>query len=263
MIKLYYHIYTSTNLMVSQMLIDQQLRRIRNAGIGPHNFELNCVITGQHWKPAKELVERFGGFRILETCNQDEEELYEARTLRYIWQDTRIDDGIGFMHTKGIAYLTGEKQINGWTQPRNISAINSWRWAMEYYTLDLWQDRINNLNMASDTEGIMMYLDPFWHYAGNFWWSKGSHIKRLPDPTRMEAPYGPRMNPRAWLMLHRANHMNYYDCLNEPRDQGNPGQFRMHEDDCMPYVLKERTRLTNLKAAIARNDGEAVALYSR
>ena len=263
MIKLYYHIYTSTNKMISQMLIDQQLRRIRNAGIGPHNTQMNCVITGPWWAPAKELVERFGGFRILETTNQDEEEFYESRTLRYIWQDAKLDDGICFMHTKGSAYLSGEKHVNGWNQPRNITAINSWRWAMEYYTLDLWQERINNLNTATDTEGIMMYLDPFWHYSGNFWWAKGSHIRRLPDPTRMEAPYGARMNPRDWLMINKGHHMNYFDCLTQPRSDGRAGPFRMHEDDCMSHVLAERKRLTLLKDALRRNDGEAVARYSR
>lgn len=261
MIKLYYHIYTSTNRNLAVMMVDQQIRRLRNARI-IGNMQLNCVIVGQHHDIVEDLVRRYGCFNILEVCPHDEEEFCEARTLRYIWQDTKMDDGICFMHTKGIAYHSGEKRVHGFTMPRNLTAINSWRWGMEYYNLDLWSERIENLNKASDTEGINMYLDPFWHYNGNFWWAKGSHIRKLPDPTRMEGTMEQRLKPRAWLFYQRGHHGNYFQCLNYLRDDNLPGPFRTHEDDMMPHVLKERTRLTELKAALARNDSEAVQRLS-
>ena len=64
-------------------------------------------------------------------------------------------------------------------------------------------------------------------------------------------------------MHNKGYHMNYFDCLNKPRSDGRAGPFRMHEDDCMTHVLEERTRLTKLADALRRNDGEAVARYSR
>jgi hypothetical protein len=78
----------------------------------------------------------------------------------------------------------------------------------------------------------------------------------------MEGTMEQRLKPRAWLFYQRGNHGNYFQCLNYLRDDNLPGPFRTHEDDMMPHVLRERKRLTELKAALTRNDSEAVKRLS-
>ena len=243
MIKLYYHIYTSSHKMLGLSFVDQQLRRIYVSQINKH-AELNCVIHGPYHKDVEEMVTRYDkNWRILESRADDPEGLRETRTLRYLWSETQHNDAVLFLHTKGIAYMSGESRIHGITLPRNLRAINSWRFALEYFTLDQWHHRFTRLkDLGFDTESAFMNLDPYWNYCGNIWWARGDHIKKLPDPTTMEG-ISKKDAARAWVFWHKGNHMSVFHVLDKPREDGRGGYgtFRLHEDDLMKYLIEDRS----------------------
>ena len=241
MIKLYYHIYTSTNRILGLCFVDQQLRRIYVSQI--HKYaELNCVIVGPYVGEVLDLVNRYGGWRVREAIPEDIGQLGETRTLRYIYAETQPGDAIYYMHTKGISYASGERTVNGITLPRNLRAINSWRWAMEHYNLDRWVERFNRLRTEyCEVQGCFLNFQPYLNYVGNFWWSNGGHIRRLPDPTTMEG-ISHRDAARSWLFWHQPTFQCDFHILDKPREDGVYvyGAFRLHEDDCMRYVIEDQ-----------------------
>lgn len=228
--------------MLALSFVDQQLRRLYVSGL-PKYAELNCVIHGPYHKDVEEMVTRYSrDWRILESRPDDAEGLRETRTLRYLWNDLQPNDAALFLHTKGINYMSGENRIHGITLPRNLRAINSWRFAQEFFNIDEWTQRFNSLKDRNvDTESAFMNLDPYWNYCGNIWWARGSHIRRLPDPTTMQG-IDKKNAARAWLFWFKGNHMSVFHVLDKPREDGRGGYgtFRLHEDDLMPYLIQDR-----------------------
>lgn len=252
MIRIYYHIYTSSHKILALSFVDQQLRRLYVSDL-PKYAQLNCVIHGPYHKDVEEMVTRYGkNWRILESIPDDSEGLRETRTLRYLWTETQWDDAVLFLHTKGINYMSGESRIHGISLPRNLRAINSWRYALEYYNIDDWWQRFNRLKDHNiDTESAFMNLEPYWNYCGNIWWARGSHIRRLPDPTTMQG-MDKKNAARSWLFWHKGNHMSVFHILDKPREDGRVGYgiFRLHEDDLMKYLIQDRDRITDSKEFI-------------
>ena len=251
MIRIYYHIYTSSHKILGLSFVDQQLRRLYVSQLTKY-AELNCVIHGPYHKDVEEMVTRYGKeWRILESRPDDPEGMRECRTLGYLWDQTKHDDAVLFLHTKGINYMSGESRIHGITLPRNLRAINSWRFALEYFNIDEWWARFHQLKDENvDTASAFMNLDPYWNYCGNIWWARGSHIRRLPDPRTMEGiEY--KHAARSWLFWFKGNHMSQFHVLDKPREDGRGGYgtFRMHEDDLMPYLIEERNQLDKANAS--------------
>ena len=111
---------------------------------------------------------------------------FEFFTLRDIYFDA-IEEDIYclYLHTKGIS------------QQKNPN-IKDWVNYMLYYNVVKFQDCLDNLE-TFDTVGVNLNSNPeglssnpaLWgykitptHYSGNFWWSKSSNIRTLPDPLK-------------------------------------------------------------------------------
>jgi len=124
---------------------------------------------------------------------------WEFPTLDLIWKHAQdIDSNILYLHTKGV------------TKP-NVQQIVDWTNLMSYFNINKWQDRLKELE-EYDCTGVNFFgnpedikLDPStWgygkapqHYSGNFWWSKSSHIKKLPNPIS----WMPTEDYSKWRML--------------------------------------------------------------
>jgi hypothetical protein len=229
--------------MLGLSFVDQQLRRLYVSNIFKY-AQMNCVIHGAYNKDVEEMITRYGGWRIIESRTDDPESYRETRTLRHLWMETQPDDAVLFLHTKGIAYHSGENRLHGFTLPRNLRAINSWRYALEYYCIDQWWERFSRIReQGIDSESAFMNLEPYWNYAGNIWWARGSHIRTLPDPCTMEG-IDRKNAARAWLFYNKGNHTSIFHVLDKPREDGRGGYgtFRLHEDDCMPYLIEDRIK---------------------
>jgi hypothetical protein len=104
--------------------------------------------------------------------------------LHELWSDAKkYDFYVLYLHTKGVTHIDNK-------------AIENWVSYLTYFNVEKWQDRINDLK-EYDCTGVNFKGDyknqlnqpELWfrsgpppHYSGNFWWSKSSYIKLLPNP---------------------------------------------------------------------------------
>lgn len=263
MIKVYYHAYTSSNLRVGLLMIDNQIRRLKRSGLFERADQLNVVIVGPHAREAEELIRLHGKFRILETCTDDKEEEFEGRTLKYLWREAQPGDKIMYFHTKGVSYITGQNKVHGWISPRNLRAVNGWRHAMEHFLIDDWRWQVSGLGPAYHTVGIILLFHPFYMYGGNFWWATGEHVRKQAEPivwpghdyaARQEKDSidnDPRtisrMRHEQWIFSHQDG--SYYHCLFNMLDKPKDDEFHicnsfwLYEDDLTPHVIRERNHI--------------------
>jgi hypothetical protein len=137
--------------------------------------------------------------------------------------------------------LAGQRRVNGALDARHIKAINGWRLKMEQKILTEWPQRVASMPQC-DTQGCYFRQQPFWHYMGNFWWAKGSHIRKLDNPIAYTALAYPgeqyeetkpaRMKYEQWLFSKEGYHLNLEPYMDWPKKQlGYATGFNPYEDD--------------------------------
>ena len=65
--------------------------------------------------------------------------------------------------------------------------IENWVRYLDLYNIHHWKTHVRNLN-SYDTSGCFMIQDPP-HYSGNFWWTKSSHLRKLPLLDKNNTPH--------------------------------------------------------------------------
>jgi GR25 family glycosyltransferase involved in LPS biosynthesis len=120
-------------------------------------------------------------------------EEYERPTLLHMRKKCEEDKNTYYyyLHTKGITHFgnPNEQQIIDW--------IN----LMLYWNIEKWELAVEKLKKY-DTYGCN---DVGYHYSGNFWWAKNSHIKKL--PTKIGSGY---TDPEDWVQIINKNKINIY-----------------------------------------------------
>ena len=123
---------------------------------------------------------------------------YEFPTLNYIKQYCNNHEcNVLYLHTKGV------------TTPNN-PCINDWREYMLYFLVEKNYDCLTALQYH-DTCGVDLRSEPVKHYSGNFWWSKSSHIKTLPEFKDMPIVLTERHKAEFWVCHNGSNH-SLWDC---------------------------------------------------
>jgi len=147
-----------------------------------------------------------------------EENKFEFLTLKLLQDTIKQCDKetyVLYYHTKGL------------TSVQKYENVISWRKCLEYFNIEKWTNLTKALN-TFDTAGAL-YIDSGWpannFYAGNFWWSKTSYLKNLPDidvncEARIEAELWIGKNQHHWVNFYPINRENVY--LNEY----NPKEYR-------------------------------------
>lgn len=249
--KLYYHIYTSADVVMNQWLIDDQIKRLQWKNIAG-NVECYCTISGYNVFPALDLINKHRSWmRVLEWEEDDPHGEFEGRTLKYLYQDAKPGDRIFYMHTKGISFLSGFR-LWGNDQyqfgARNVKALTSWRLVMETTLLDVWTQRVRELDNC-DSIGCYYLEDPFPHYMGNFWWTTGDHVRRLEHPFEFPPLAYPnmmiqettpeRIRYEQWLFTKPGYHINArswpWHISPDKREPGYSPGVNPYEDDFAAY----------------------------
>lgn len=106
-----------------------------------------------------------------------------------------------YIHTKGV------------TTPNN-KCINDWRNYMLFFNIEKYQNCINALE-TNDTCGVDFVNNPTNHYSGNFWWSKSSHINKLPTIEEIQSDTFPKIlskrhNAEFWICMKQGSHANLW-----------------------------------------------------
>jgi hypothetical protein len=79
---------------------------------------------------------------------------------------------------------------------------------MEYFLIARYELCLSELSKGIDTIGINIFKYPPLHYAGNFFWIKGSFLKKL---ELEQFDYTKEHNPETWLFENRNGvHLSLY-----------------------------------------------------
>jgi hypothetical protein len=125
-------------------------------------------------------------FHMMYKFNSDLNDMNsETLTLKKLWDDAQFmkdDTNIFYFHSKGItSYITNISQGS----IKDHRTKHYWRNLMNWSLMTRWKDCVHALK-KNDVVSINYLTKPYNHFGGNFWWTKASHIKRLPDPSGNE-----------------------------------------------------------------------------
>lgn len=209
MINVYIHIAIIGT--VNSVLLNL-INRIKSSGLYDNCNKIYLIYNGnKDWID----IDIFGDKYVQVYANPDVSKC-EFPTLDLIWQHCQNEDlKILYLHTKGV------------TKP-GVQNIIDWVNYLSYFNIDKWRDRINELD-SNDCTGVNFGGNPndinehpsTWgygkaplHYSGNFWWSKSSHIKNLPNPSNWlpdDNYYQWRVMAEMWLaQISDAKYHNAY-----------------------------------------------------
>lgn len=157
------------------------LTNIKQSGLYDSADKIYLVFNGDRKKLSFNLV---SDKYVIIDANSDVSKC-EFPSLELIWNDCYNQDNLNilYLHTKGVS-KPGNSKIIDWTN------------LLSYFNILKWQDRLKELeqnectgiNLQGSQEDINFHPSTWGygkaplHYSGNFWWSKSSHIKNLPNP---------------------------------------------------------------------------------
>jgi hypothetical protein len=108
----------------------------------------------------------------------------ENATMRRIYNDalncTDDDYAICYIHNKGIT-----RTINN-IDPASLTRYYYWRQFLNHGVIEKWKENVDQVELNADVSGVNYQNDPSPHYSGSFWWTKASHIRKLPDPATLD-----------------------------------------------------------------------------
>ena len=199
-LNVYYHIWAPYNEPLVRFLIDDQIKRLDLNSL-THQATINVCVVGSAAKEIEKYLKVYDNIKVRKVVTQ--EKGWELHTLKVLYDDCKKneDQYVMYMHTKGLQHY-----YNSTRNPSYCTNINTWRQFMEYVCIDSWRQCIKDLH-EYDAVGMNLMRQPFVHFSGNFWWSRGSHIVKLPDPLsdmdNSPAPDRPDLSPRhqaeAWI----------------------------------------------------------------
>lgn len=165
---------------VNQVLFNL-INRIKQSGLYDSCNKIFLVFNG----PSNLISFEITGDKFFKIEANENILKCEFPTLDLIWNHCSKEDDLNilYLHTKGVT-KPGFQNVEDWTN------------YLSYFNINKWQDRIKDLEMYDCTGVNFMgsandifehpstwgYGKAPLHYSGNFWWSKSSHIKKLPNP---------------------------------------------------------------------------------
>lgn len=153
--------------------------------------------------------------------------IYEGQTLSYLHKRCQEDDlYVLYIHSKGV--------MNANAQTSN------WREVLNYYMIEQWPRCVKGLE-DHDVVALKDIRTQNLVVSGNFWWSKSSYIRNLPEPiqSNLYLPNETNLHPRSlhyryaferWVMVNfpKVNYLldtetdhygSYYFIENIPKEK--------------------------------------------
>jgi hypothetical protein len=198
----YYHIYLTDDYGTWAGIMLEQFKIMQEKGIFDYldEFRVTMVVKQTTWAShrAVKLVELYfprAQFNFLiSPYNNDDEmlaqwgstgsmEFSENKTMKHIWDSANKEDAIFlYCHSKGV---TAPLQYLRYGDVIRYNSYHYWRAFLNWGVLEKWKDCVDILSKA-DIAGVNFFETPAPHFSGNFWWSKSSYLKTLPDPATKE-----------------------------------------------------------------------------
>lgn len=114
--------------------------------------------------------------------------VYERPSLLHLRQRANEDSEevlYWYLHTKGLRWFGTDREQN----------VLDWIDLMLHWNVTKWKDAVARLSEGYDAYGCGQSTEMSNHYSGNFWWARGSHLRRLPGS--IEPGYN---EPELWLL---------------------------------------------------------------
>jgi hypothetical protein len=175
-----------------QLICDEIFTYIKNSGI-LNNAKLYLSIVG-----IGEIIIPIEHEVIYQNDNVRLGEFPILMKIRELSLETDEECNILYIHTKGASVPENE-------------CINDWRKYMLYFNVTKYKDCVSLLK-NHDTCGVDLRKGPVLHYSGNFWWSKFSHIRKLPLISEMEVVLSERHKGEFWICSVDGDFYSVHDC---------------------------------------------------
>ena len=151
-----------------QKSFDLIFSKIKSSGLYDATTEINIGIVNNVGYVLDDIRLKDRKFKII-LCKPESE--YERPTLYHMRQNATIypeNYSYWYVHTKGISHW------GSYYETCIIDLINF----LLYWNIEQWKLATKILEKY-DTYGCNAIVKQ--HYSGNFWWAKGSHIRKLPE----------------------------------------------------------------------------------
>jgi hypothetical protein len=179
-----------------QDIVNSFVKDIMNSGLYDKCKEIQLGVLGEFDENYfSSLPEKF---KVKYKSNNVLE--YEFPTLNLLYQKCLLEDcKVFYIHTKGVSV-----EEKGYRERCNL-----WREYMKYFIIEKYIYCVKYLE-EYDAVGCELECWPTnCHFAGNFWWSKSEHIKKLSPISSLRKHN--RIRAERWLL--RRNRNKKVKCL--------------------------------------------------
>lgn len=171
-IVIFYHICAIQHCMA---VVEEQMNALLYSGLyaDPRLTDIHCFITANNPHDVSFIKYRLlqYGAKIRISGESLDTKTYERFTLEKIKPSPLPENArILYIHTKGVSQ----------TEPDKITNTTLWTRALNYHLIGRYRECLDALNRY-DVVGAFYAETPLPHFQGNFWWSRMSYIKTLPD----------------------------------------------------------------------------------
>lgn len=174
-----YHVYCDKEW---QTMVRDQIGRLKESGLYAATTRLFVSCITGNTDDLRQLKDIIGEEKMEIISATDDPRRFEYPALMFMHDRAQREDCLFYyFHTKGITYQSAgnsDRKFNAFK--RNIEA---WRHMMEYSIFFKWRVAVNVLLAGYDTCGcyrLPPIPQPYYLYAGNFWWARSSYLRRLP-----------------------------------------------------------------------------------
>jgi len=165
-----------------------------------------------------------------ERSKLEEFEFSTLNKLKKIASECNDKTNILYVHTKGV------------TAGQNL-CISDWREYMLYFNLSKGSECLQLLK-EYDAVGVDLVDSPVKHFSGNIWWSKSSHINKLPFPQELPTIISERHKGEFWICSvqqgkYKSLHNSNIDVYSRHLHRYLPINYK-HMKTSINYILHDR-----------------------
>lgn len=178
--------------------------RLMQSGLYEASTSIHISIVGdsnQKDRLIDYIFSRHSKYDIFYTSTNLEDYEWPSLVNMHKFAETN-DANCFYIHTKGASNCRSDVSTS---IQKNI---RYWRDVMCYNTIGKYLECQYLLDSEYDTVGSLFKFGR--HYAGNFWWTKTSHLRKLPYPQ------GNRMEAEGWVT--NLSNVKVFDQFNVPSD---------------------------------------------
>jgi hypothetical protein len=213
----YYHIYLTEEIGTWAMYILDNFKKMEDSGLVDklENIYISVIGNENSIALSKHLtdclsskyiftpfVNTFDNDRHLATYDQNSSKnVNENVTIKMLYDHACREDAF-FLYNHSKAITTFEKLLRYGHVDQFINNFY-WKEFLLWGVIDEWEKCVKALDVYYDVAGANFFNVPEPHYSGNIWWSKSSHLKKLPEPTNDD-----------WWFSMKTNHWDkwFRDC---------------------------------------------------